>query len=57
MNAPLGEVLLAGILKEPQGAGCIITEAITHAETPIAATKTPESKGGAKSEILPDDKG
>jgi hypothetical protein len=50
MNTTLGDVLLAGVLKDPQVAGRIIAEAITHAETPIAAAKTLEDKVGPKSE-------
>src|SRR5665213_1191724 len=57
MNTTLGDVLLAGILKDPQGAGRIIAEAITHAETPIAAAKTPEAKAGPKSETVAETKG
>jgi hypothetical protein len=52
MNTTLGDVLLAGVLKDPQGAGRIIAEAITHAETPIAAAKAPEGKAGPKSEAV-----
>jgi hypothetical protein len=47
---------LAGVLKDPQGAGRIIAEAITHAETPIAAAKTPEGKVGPKSETAAETK-
>jgi H+-transporting ATPase len=50
MNTTLGDVLLAGVLKDPQGAGRIIAEAITDAETAIAAAKTPDGEPGAKSE-------
>jgi hypothetical protein len=56
MNTTLGDVLLAGVLKDPQGAGRIIAEAITHAETPIAAAKTPEGKAGPKSETAAETK-
>jgi hypothetical protein len=56
MNTTLGDVLLAGVLKDPQGAGRIIAEAITHAETPIAAAKTPEGKVGPKSETAAETK-
>jgi plasma-membrane proton-efflux P-type ATPase len=56
MNTTLGDVLLAGVLKDPQDAGRIIAEAITHAETPIAAAKTPESKVGPKSETAAETK-
>jgi hypothetical protein len=56
MNTTLGDVLLAGVLKDPQGAGRIIAEAITRAETPIAAAKTPEGKAGPKSETAAETK-
>jgi H+-transporting ATPase len=59
MNTTLGDVLLAGVLKDPQGAGRIIVEAITHAETLIAAVKTvktPEGKVGPKSETAAETK-
>ncbi len=48
MNTTLGDMLLAGVLKDPLGAGRIIAEAITHAETPIPAAKTPEGKAGPR---------
>jgi hypothetical protein len=56
MNTTLGDVLLAGVLKDPQSPGRIIAEAIIHAETPIAAAKTPEGKVGPKSETAADTK-
>ena len=56
MNTKLGDVLLAGVLKDPQVAGRIIAEAITHAETSIAAATTPEDKAGPKSETAAETK-
>jgi hypothetical protein len=56
MNTTLGDVLLAGILKDPDSAGRIIAEAITHAETPVAAAKAPEAEAGPKSETGADPK-
>ena len=56
MNTTLGDVLLAGVLKDPEGAGRIIAEAITHAETPIAAAKTPEGKVEPKSDTAAETK-
>jgi hypothetical protein len=56
LNTTLGDVLLTGVLKDPQGAGRIIAEAITQAETAIAAAKTPEGKAGPKSETAAETK-
>ena len=56
MNTTLGDVLLAGILKDPDSAGRIIAEAIAHAETPVAAAKAPEAEAGPKSETGADPK-
>jgi H+-transporting ATPase len=45
LNTPLGEILIAGLLKDPEDAGRIIAAGLTQAESPIAA---PESfKAGA----------
>ena len=56
MNTTLGDVLLAGILKDPDSAGRIIAEAITHAEAPVAPAKAPEVEAGPKSETGADPK-
>jgi hypothetical protein len=48
MNTALGDVLLAGILKDPQSAGRIIAEAITNAEAPTAAAETSDGKAEPK---------
>jgi hypothetical protein len=56
MHTTLGDVLLAGILKDPQGAGRMIAEAITHAEAPIAVAKTPEGNAEPNSETGADAK-
>ncbi len=52
MNTSLGDVLLAGLAKDPQSVGRIVAQAINQAETPIAVAKahqveaelTPEAK-------------
>lgn len=48
--------LMAGILKDPERAGRIIAEAITHAEAPAAPAKAPEVEAGHKSETGADPK-
>jgi len=53
MNTTLGEVLLAGILKDPESAGKIIAEAITHAEAPAAAANGPDAETRPNIEPLP----
>jgi H+-transporting ATPase len=42
MNTTIGDVLLAGVLKDPEAAGHIVAEAITKAEGTIADAKAPE---------------
>ena len=37
VNTTLGDILLAGVLKDPESAGRIVAEAISHAEAPGAA--------------------
>jgi len=44
LNTSLGDLLLAGLVKDPEDAGRIIAAAITQAEAPIAAAKAPETK-------------
>ena len=56
MNTTLGDILLAGILKDPANAGRIIAEAITHAEAPVEAAKTPVAEAEPKSETEADPK-
>jgi ribonuclease E len=43
MNTTLGDVLLAGLAKDPENVGRIVAAAITQAEASIAATKAPEA--------------
>ena len=44
MNTTLGDVLLAGLAKDPEIVGRIVAQAINQAETPIAAAKPPEAE-------------
>jgi len=52
MNTTLGDVLLAGLAKEPESVGRIVAQAINQAETPNAVATAPEAepKPGAKAE-------
>ena len=56
MNRTLGDVLLAGLAKDPENVGRIVATAITQAEAGIATTKAPEAdaKPDAKAELQPD---
>jgi H+-transporting ATPase len=45
LDKTLGEVLLAGMAKDPEDAGRIIAAALTQADRPAAATPAPETKG------------
>jgi hypothetical protein len=51
MNTTLGDVLLAGILKDSESAGRIIAEAITDADAPVAAVNVPEIGAEPNSKI------
>ena len=44
LNTSLGDLLLAGLVKDPEDAGRIIAAAMTEAEAPTAAAKAPEPK-------------
>jgi len=50
LNTSLGDLLLAGLVKDPEDAGRIIAAAITQAKAPIAAAKAPETKAEAEPE-------
>ena len=58
LDTSLGDLLLAGLVKDPEDAGRIIAAAITQAEVPIAAAKAPETKAepepGAKAKTPSD---
>ncbi len=58
MNTTLGDVLLAGLAKDPESVGRIVAAAITQAEAGIATTKVPEAdaKPDAKAEPKPEAK-
>jgi hypothetical protein len=43
VNTALGDVLLAGLVKDPENVGRIVATAITQAEASIAVTKAPEA--------------
>ena len=50
LNTSLGDLLVAGLVKDPEDAGRIIAAAITQAEAPIAAAKAPETEAEPKPE-------
>jgi H+-transporting ATPase len=56
MNTTLGDVLLAGLAKDPENVGRIVAAAITQAEASSAATNVPEAhaRPDAKAEPQPD---
>ncbi len=51
----LGDLLVAGLIKDPEDAGRMIAAAVTQAEAPIAAAKAPETGAApkAKTEAAP----
>ena len=48
LNTSLGDLLVAGLVKDPEDAGRVIAAAITQAEAPTAAAKAPERKAEAQ---------
>ena len=50
LNTSLGDLLLAGLVRDPEDAGRIIAAAITQAEAPVATAKAPETKAEPKPE-------
>ena len=59
LNTSLGDLLVAGLVKDPEDAGRIIAAAITQAEARVAAPKAPETDAEvrrARSEPRPDGK-
>jgi H+-transporting ATPase len=48
INTTLGDILLAGVLKDPESAGRIIAEAISHAEAPSPSAATTATESNAK---------
>jgi hypothetical protein len=57
MNTTLGDVLLAGLAKDPESVGRIVAAAITQAEASIAATKAPEAEPQPDSRAAPQPEG
>ena len=53
MNTTLGDVLLAGLAKDPESVGRIVAQAIDQAETPIAAANPPEAEPEPEAEGEP----
>jgi ribonuclease E len=51
LNSSLGDLLVAGLVKDPEDAGRIIAAAITQAAKPAAAAKAPEPGPEPKAEI------
>jgi len=56
LNTSLGDLLVAGLVKDPEDAGRIIAAAITQAEAPVAAPKARETdaESSAKSNLQAD---
>ena len=50
LDTSLGDLLVAGLIKDPEDAGRMIAAAITQAEAPIAAVKAPETGAAPKAE-------
>ena len=51
LNTSLGDLLVAGLVKDPEDAGRIIAAAITEAEARVAAPKAPETDAEIPSKI------
>ena len=50
LDMSLGDLLVAGLIKDPEDAGRMIAAAVTQAEAPIAAAKAPETGAAPKAE-------
>jgi H+-transporting ATPase len=50
LDMSLGDLLVAGLVKDPEDAGRMIAAAITQAEAPVAAAKAPETEAEPKAE-------
>ena len=50
LDMSVGDLLVAGLIKDPEDAGRMIAAAITQAEAPIAAAKAPETKAEPEAE-------
>jgi hypothetical protein len=53
MDTKLGDVLLAGLAKDPESVGRIVAQAIDQAATPIAAANPPEAEPEPEAEGEP----
>jgi len=53
LDKTLGELLLAGIAKDPEDAGRIIAAALTQPDDPAAATPAPETKSKSAPDAEP----
>ena len=53
LNTSLGDLLVAGLVKDPEDAGRIIAAAIVQADTPDVVAKAPETKVEPKAEPKP----
>jgi H+-transporting ATPase len=51
LNTPLGEILIAGLLKDPEDAGRMIAAALTPAHAPIAGPETSEADAAPGPEV------
>jgi H+-transporting ATPase len=50
LDTSLGELLVAGLVKDPEDAGRLIAAAISQAAAPVAAAAAPQSKSGSQPE-------
>ena len=50
LNTPLGELLVTGMVKDPEDAGRLIAAAIAQAAAPVVSAKTPEANAEPVSE-------
>jgi len=50
LNTTFGDVLVAGLLKDPEDAGRLIAQGIVEIEARIASAKTPDAVAGSKPE-------
>ena len=50
LDTSLGDLLVAGLVKDPEDAGRMIAAAITQAVAPIAAAKASATKAESKTE-------
>ena len=53
MNTTLGDVLLAGLAKDPESVGRLVAQAINQAETPIVAAKVAEAEPEPEAQSKP----